>query len=128
MGEEREPAAATSDSVGALILERRTALGLSQAQVAEAAGVHRSRIIAAEKGESTPTMGVCLKLAPHLGVSQDEIVRTLVHELVVGADPSVAESIQAELGPASFWLEVARRHGVQIERGLIQATVDPSGR
>ncbi|TVR00086.1 MAG: transcriptional regulator [Spirochaetaceae bacterium] len=53
--------------------DQRTAAGLTQAQLAEAAGVTRQTIIAIEKGNYTPSVLLALKLARILGTAVEEL-------------------------------------------------------
>lgn len=79
-GCERLPTAAKLGDTGMVaervisnLRERRTATGLTQAQIAEAAGVTRQTIIAIEKGNYTPSVLLALKLARILGITVEEL-------------------------------------------------------
>jgi transcriptional regulator with XRE-family HTH domain len=63
-----------SDSVafGLRLKELREAAGLTQAQLAERAGLHRQGIVKLERGEREPAWGTVLALVEALGVSCDE--------------------------------------------------------
>ncbi len=56
-----------------VLRERRLGLGLSQAQLAAAAGVHLRQIRRYESGEQQPALGVAVRLAGALGISLDEL-------------------------------------------------------
>jgi transcriptional regulator with XRE-family HTH domain len=64
-------------SVGARIAARRTALGLSQAQLAERAGCAQPRISAWERGRREPSLLNLVRLASALGVSTDWLLRDI---------------------------------------------------
>ncbi len=53
--------------------DRRTTAGLTQAQLADAAGVTRQTIIAIEKGNYTPSVLLALKLSRILGIAVEEL-------------------------------------------------------
>ena len=59
----RTPAQGRSNQVRAA----RTAAGLTQAQLAEAAGVSRQTVVAVEAGDYAPSVYLALALARHLG-------------------------------------------------------------
>ena len=58
----------TAASLGTAIRHYRKQAGLSQAELAEAAGLHRSYLSALEQGKETEQMRRILKLLRHLGV------------------------------------------------------------
>ena len=58
-----------------LMGERRKALGLSQAELAEKTGMDRSTLSRLERGEYTPSVDQLLCLAEVLGLSLDEVIR-----------------------------------------------------
>lgn len=59
----------TAKEVGALIRDRRTALGLSQLQLAEKVGVSRVWIVQFEAGKPTAQLGLVLRTLRELGIS-----------------------------------------------------------
>ena len=58
----------TPQSLGAALRHFREQSGLSQAQVAEAVGVHRSYLSDLEQGKETEQVRRILRLLRHLGV------------------------------------------------------------
>jgi y4mF family transcriptional regulator len=59
----------TPGDLGALVRQRRKALGLSQAALAEQAGVGRRFLIELEDGKATAQVGKTLQVLVMLGVS-----------------------------------------------------------
>ncbi len=59
--------------VAEVIRNRRAVLGLTQAQLAEGAGVDKRQIRRYEAGETYPTLPVAMAIARVLGVSLDEL-------------------------------------------------------
>lgn len=55
------------------VRDKRTAHGLTQAQLAEKTGVTRQTIIAIEKGNYTPSVLLALKLAYELECTVEEL-------------------------------------------------------
>src|SRR6266542_989262 len=60
-------------NVAEVIRSRRAALGLTQAQLAEAAGVDKRQIRRYEANETHPTLPVAMAIARVLGISLDEL-------------------------------------------------------
>ncbi len=58
----------TAASLGTAIRHYRKQAGLSQAELAEQAGLHRSYLSALEQGKETEQMRRILRLLRHLGV------------------------------------------------------------
>jgi len=110
-----------------IIFDKRTELGMSKLQLAERAGISRSRIIAAEADESIPTMDVCLKLAVPLAIPRAVMVRALMKDLVRSSDPAAVAGLDADLGAGSVWENTAQRKGFRIGRGQFQGTVSDGG-
>jgi transcriptional regulator with XRE-family HTH domain len=54
---------------------RRLELNLTQAQLAEMAGVTQGAISMIERGERTPSLDVIMKIAVALGCTIDELIR-----------------------------------------------------
>jgi transcriptional regulator with XRE-family HTH domain len=61
------------EPLGDVLRRQRQALGLSQAALAEGAGVHLRQIRRYESGEQQPVLAVAARLADTLGVSVDEL-------------------------------------------------------
>lgn len=60
-----------AQAFGDRVLHKRQELGLSQMELAEAAGISAASVIAYEKGQKTPTIGTAAELASVLNVSLD---------------------------------------------------------
>jgi transcriptional regulator with XRE-family HTH domain len=115
-------------NVAALLIEGRRERGLSQAELAERAGVSRSRIIAAESRGSLATMDICLKLAEALGMSPATMVRAHVRDTLQEVNAKVLPVVEAEfLGGRSHWEEMAQQHGLRIEHGACIGQVNQRG-
>ena len=54
--------------------ERRKARGMTQAEVAMAAGVTRTSVVHIERGDSTPSLPLALSLANVLGTTVEDLV------------------------------------------------------
>ncbi len=61
------------DSLGEVLRARRTQIGLSQADLAEAAGIHLRQIRRYESGEQQPVLSVAVRLADALGLTMNEL-------------------------------------------------------
>jgi transcriptional regulator with XRE-family HTH domain len=61
-------------ALGRAIRERRLAVGLSQEELAERSGLHRTYVGGIERGERNVSFGNLLKLARALGVPLSELV------------------------------------------------------
>jgi transcriptional regulator with XRE-family HTH domain len=73
--------------VAEVIRNRRAAMGLTQAQLAEAAGVDKRQIRRYEAGETYPTLPVAMAIARILGVSLDELAGgAVVHRVDLSGD------------------------------------------
>jgi transcriptional regulator with XRE-family HTH domain len=73
--------------VAEVIRSRRAAIGLTQAQLAEAAGVDKRQIRRYEAGETYPTLPVAMAIARVLGVSLDEMAGgAIVHRVDLSGD------------------------------------------
>lgn len=66
---------------GEVISQLRRNLGLSQEDLADRAGVHRTYISQLERGLKSPTLAVLMKLAAALDVQASEILKQLEHSL-----------------------------------------------
>lgn len=64
-----------------VIRSRRTALGLSQAELAKAAGVSLRQLSRYEAGEQQPTFSAAIDMADALGISLAELAGQVSHEL-----------------------------------------------
>jgi transcriptional regulator with XRE-family HTH domain len=73
--------------VAEVIRSRRAVIGLTQAQLAEAAGIDKRQIRRYEAGETHPTLPVAMAIARVLGVSLDELAGgTVVHRVDLSGD------------------------------------------
>src|SRR5205823_7725005 len=61
------------DALGDIIRGRRQELGISQAELAGAAGVHLRQIRRYESNEQQPVLPVAVRLADALGISVSEL-------------------------------------------------------
>lgn len=59
---------------GAVLRERREAAGISQEQLADRAGLHRTYVSLIERGKRTASIEVVRKFAKALGVSMAELI------------------------------------------------------
>jgi transcriptional regulator with XRE-family HTH domain len=69
-----QPTAGPKWAFGNVLREARQAKGLSQEQLAEAAGLDRSFISLVERGIQSPNIVVLLKVADVLGVRASELI------------------------------------------------------
>jgi transcriptional regulator with XRE-family HTH domain len=73
--------------VAEVIRSRRAVIGLTQAQLAEAAGIDKRQIRRYEAGETYPTLPVAMAIARVLGVSLDEMAGgAVVHRVDLSGD------------------------------------------
>jgi transcriptional regulator with XRE-family HTH domain len=61
------------DPLGEVLRERRKQIGLSQADLAEAAGIHLRQIRRYESGEQQPVLSVAVLLADALGLTMNDL-------------------------------------------------------
>lgn len=61
------------DSLGEVLRRRRTQIGMSQADLAEATGIHLRQVRRYESGEQQPVLAVAVRLADALGISVNEL-------------------------------------------------------
>jgi transcriptional regulator with XRE-family HTH domain len=69
-----------------VIRSRRTALGLSQAQLAKAAGVSLRQLARYEAGEQQPVLSAAVALADALGISLAQLAGQFSHDLDLSGD------------------------------------------
>ena len=60
---------------GNVLRERRTASGLSQEQLAEAADLHRNYVGLVERGKNSPSLAAIASLAAALGLEPSALLR-----------------------------------------------------
>ena len=60
---------------GNVLRERRTAAGLSQEQLAEAADLHRNYVGLVERGKNSPSLAAIEGLATALGLQPSDLLR-----------------------------------------------------
>ncbi len=92
------------------VRERRRALGLTQQQLAERAGVSRQTLVAIEAGRLTPSVAVALRLARALDCAVEELFVLPAQQLVEARLADTAEPIP----PLPF-----RVHLVQVGAELV---------
>ncbi len=133
-------------SLDVLLRAARAQLGVSQAELAQRAGVTRQAVSAIESGKSAPTMAVALRLARVLGRRVDDLFR-LVDELpsveaeLVGVDALTAgQGVRVQVadiggrlvarpltGPAGVALTLPRANGIARPRHRPPYRPDRSG-
>lgn len=64
-----------TESISNSVKEARSARGLTQEELARAAGVSRQTIISIEKGKYVPSVSLALKLATHFKVKVEDIFK-----------------------------------------------------
>jgi transcriptional regulator with XRE-family HTH domain len=69
-----------------VIKSRRTALGMSQAELAKAAGVSLRQLARYEAGEQQPVLGAAVDLADALGISLAQLAGKVSHDLDLSGD------------------------------------------
>ena len=72
--------------LGDIIRSRRNAIGLSQTELAKAAGVHVRQIARYEAGEQQPALTVAVALADALGISIAQLAGQVSYELDLSGD------------------------------------------
>ena len=63
------------NNLGQIIREKREALGLTQIEVAEKAGLDRNYIGMVERGERNPSYLSLIKIAAGLNMSVDQLIK-----------------------------------------------------
>lgn len=63
------------NNLGQIIREKREALGMTQIEVAEKAGVDRNYIGMVERGERNPSYLSLIKIAAGLNMSVDQLIK-----------------------------------------------------
>lgn len=63
------------NNLGQIIREKREALGMTQIEVAEKAGVDRNYIGMVERGERNPSYLSLIKIADGLNMSVDQLIK-----------------------------------------------------
>ncbi len=72
--------------LGDIIRSRRNAIGLSQTELAKAAGVHVRQIARYEAGEQQPALSVAVALADALGISIAQLAGQVSYDLDLSGD------------------------------------------
>lgn len=70
-----------NDAIGKAISKLRLGLGLSQEELAERAGIHRTYVSQLERGIKSPTLAVLMKIAKALGTRSSRLLRSVEDEL-----------------------------------------------
>jgi transcriptional regulator with XRE-family HTH domain len=73
--------ARVAEQLGRRVKRRRNFLDLSQEDLAERAGIHRTQISLYEKGARMPLTATLIKLAAGLGVSVEQLVAGIEWEV-----------------------------------------------
>lgn len=70
----RPPRSPQAEAFGRRVRERRTALGVSQMELADAAGLHFTYLSSVERGRRNVTLVSALRLAGALGIDVGDLV------------------------------------------------------
>ncbi len=70
----------------------RTALGLTQAELADACGVTRQTVVAVEAGDYAPSVYLALAIAQRLGHSVEDLFATPAPDAPVGSHTTEARA------------------------------------
>src|SRR4051812_50150079 len=97
-----------------MIRRRRTELGLSQAQLAGAAGIHPRQLRRYESDEQQPALAVAIRIAEALGASLDELAG-----LRTGLEGTWWAAWQLAGGAVATLPLALRRRGGAIEVGAL---------
>jgi putative transcriptional regulator len=114
--------------VATLLFEARKKTELNQSQLAERAGISRSSIVAAESGQSLPTLELCLKVARVLGIPVAVMFRAHAQDYIGEVDPAALAELGMELwGGNAHWETIAEQHGLRIDLGRSFGVVNEDG-
>lgn len=72
---------AANEALGQTISQLRQNLGLSQEELADRAGIHRTYVSQLERGIKSPTLAVLIKIARALDTKPSRLVRSVEGEL-----------------------------------------------
>jgi transcriptional regulator with XRE-family HTH domain len=90
-----QPTGGPKRAFGAVLRECRKKAGISQEQLAEAAGFDRSFISLVERGIQSPNIVVLLRIAEVLGIAASEVIaRTECAVRLAPADARAARPVQ----------------------------------
>jgi transcriptional regulator with XRE-family HTH domain len=104
------------EHLGELIRRRSRALGLTQAVLAERAGVHVRQIRRYESGEQQPVLAVAARLAAALDVTLDELAGVAGAPIVMDGDWWAARRVRIDAHDVTVALPVQlTQHGQTIE-------------
>jgi transcriptional regulator with XRE-family HTH domain len=104
------------EQLGDVIRRRCRALGLSQAALAQGAGVHVRQIRRYESGEQQPVLAVAVRLAATLGVSVDELAGVAGERMLLDGTWWAARHVVVDGHELNVTLAVAlTQHGSTIE-------------
>ena len=70
-----------NNAIGKAISKLRLDLGLSQEELADRAGIHRTYVSQLERGIKSPTLVVLMKVAKALGTRPSRLLRSVEDEL-----------------------------------------------
>ncbi len=110
------------EQLGDVIRRRSRALGLSQAALAEGAGVHVRQIRRYESGEQQPVLAVAVRLAATLGVTVDELAGVAGEQVVLDGTWWAARQVVVDGHAVVVTLPVVlTQHGSTIELEALDA-------
>jgi transcriptional regulator with XRE-family HTH domain len=78
---QNQPVKIVNDAVGQTISKLRQNRGLSQEELADRAGIHRTYVSQLERGIKSPTLAVLIKIARALDTKPSELLRAVEDEL-----------------------------------------------
>lgn len=103
MADERKPVSAAAQHAGRAIAERRQALGLTQQELAVAAGLTRSSVANVEAGRQEIPLAVAVAMASRLGSSVGELLGEEPQTPVPGTTISPGWQVACDkCGPVTF--------------------------
>src|SRR4051812_5485056 len=116
---DRSSTLAFVSALGEFIRRRRSELGVSQPQLAAAAGVHPRQIRRYESGEQQPVLAVAVRMASALGVTLDELAGVGLPDLTggwwaawqLGGDAVATLPVELTQRGSLIRLETAERRG-----------------
>ena len=69
-----------SSALGKVIARLRLAAGVSQEELAERAGVHRTYVSQLERGIKSPTLNILFKISEALGIEASHLIKLTEEE------------------------------------------------
>jgi putative transcriptional regulator len=103
---ERKPVSAAAQHAGRRIAEHRRALGLTQQELAEAAGLARTSVANVEGGRQEIPLAVAVAMAAKLGTTVGELLGEEQHTPLPGTSISLGWQVACDkCGPVTFALD-----------------------